>query len=107
MPTDPRIALQRFTDALEEHLAASRARRGENDPTVVEAFRRVADTFDAYEEALMDAFGEVTPLEIYDEDDDDDLDEDDDEDEDDLEDDDLEDDDDIEFEPKDNVTPTT
>lgn len=100
MPTDPRVALQRFTDALEEHLAASRARRGENDPTVVEAFRRVADTFDAYDEALMDAFGEVTPLEIYDEDseqDDDDLDEDEDED----------DDDDIEFEPDESVTPTT
>lgn len=104
MPTDPRVALQRFTDALEEHLAASRARRGENDPTVVEAFRRVADTFDAYDEALMDAFGEVTPLEIYDEDseqDDDDLDDDDD-----LEDED-DDDDDIEFEPDESVTPTT
>lgn len=88
MPTDPRVALQRFTDALEEHLAASRGRRGENDPMVVEAFRRVADTFDAYDEALMEAFGEVTPLEIYDEDDED------------LEDDD-DDDDDIEFEPND------
>ena len=78
MPIDPRVALQRFTDALEEHLAASRARRGENDPTVVEAYRRVADAFDAYDEALMDAFGEVTPLEVYEGDeDDDDLDDDD------------------------------
>ena len=79
MPIDPRVALQRFTDALEEHLAASRARRGENDPAVVEAYRRVADAFDAYDESLMDAFGEVTPLEVYDgdEDDDDDLDDDD------------------------------
>lgn len=83
MPTDPRVALQRFTDALEEHLAASRGRRSENDPTVVDAYQRVADAFDAYDEALMDAYGEVTPLEIYDgdeddlEDRDDDLDEDD------------------------------
>ncbi|MBO1754625.1 primosomal protein [Allobranchiibius sp. CTAmp26] len=78
MPIDPRVALQRFTDALEEHLAASRARRGENDPAVVEAYRRVADSFDAYDESLMDAFGEVTPLEVYEGDeDDDDLDDDD------------------------------
>lgn len=82
MPIDPRVALQRFTDALEEHLAASRARRGENDPAVVEAYRRVADAFDAYDESLMDAFGEVTPLEVYEGDEDDD----------DLEDDELDDD---------------
>ncbi|MBO1766479.1 primosomal protein [Allobranchiibius sp. GilTou38] len=96
MPIDPRVALQRFTDALEEHLAASRARRGENDPAVVEAYRRVADAFDAYDESLMDAFGEVTPLEVYegdeDEDDlDDDLDDDDDEASDDREDSELDD----------------
>lgn len=72
MPIDPHVALQRFTDALLEHLTAARGRRSENDPAVVTAFDRVAETFDVYDEALMAAYGEVTPLEVYDDSDDDD-----------------------------------
>lgn len=49
---------------------------------MVAAYRDVADAFDAYDDALMDAYGEVTPLEVYSGDEDDDLD---DEDDDDLE----------------------
>jgi len=46
----------------------------------VAAYQDVAEAFDAYDDALLEAYGEVTPLEIYggDEDDDED-DEDDDE----------------------------
>lgn len=36
------------------------------------AYLGIADAFEVYEEALYDAFGEVTPLEIYEESDDDD-----------------------------------
>lgn len=73
MTADPRAALATFTAALERHLEASASRRGENDPTVVAAYQDVADAFDAYDDALLEAYGEVTPLDIYgaDEDDDD------------------------------------
>ena len=54
--------LDRF---LERHLEASASRRGENDPTVVAAYQAVADAFDLYDDALLEAYGEVTPLEIY------------------------------------------
>ena len=75
MAIDPRVALQSFTAALEEHLAAASSRRGENDPAVEAAFSAIMETFEAYEDALYDAFGEVTPLVIYDETEDEDRDE--------------------------------
>ena len=85
MTPDPRAALARLVATLEDHLAASANRRGETDPAVADAYQRVADAFEAYEEALYDAYDEVTPFVLYDDveddrDDDDDDDEDDDED---------------------------
>ena len=82
MTADPRAALAILTSSLERHLEASAARRGENDPAVVAAYQDVAEAFDAYDDALLEAYGEVTPLEIYGGDEDD---EDDDEDDDELE----------------------
>ena len=78
MTADPRAALAILTASLERHLEACSSRRGENDPTVVAAYQDVADAFDLYDDALLEAFGEVTPLVIYngDEDEDDELDED-------------------------------
>lgn len=75
MSIDPRVALQSLVTALEEHLAASASRRREDDPAVEAAYLAIADAFEVYEEALYDAFGEVTPLEIYEESDDDEDDE--------------------------------
>ena len=100
MTLDPRAALSSFVAALETHLETAAVSRGEDDPAVVEAYERVAEAFAAYDDALMDAYGEVTPLEVYDEelvddddDDDDENDDDDDENDDvDLDDDDEEDD---------------
>ncbi len=66
MTIDPRVALQSLVAAFEEHLAAAAARRGEKDPAVEDAYRAIADAFEVYEEVLYDAYGEVTPLEIYD-----------------------------------------
>jgi len=82
MTADPRAALAILTASLERHLEACSSRRGENDPTVVAAYQDVADAFDLYDDALLEAFGEVTPLVIYngDEDEDDELDDDEDED---------------------------
>ncbi len=74
MSIDPRIALQSLVTAFEEHLAAAAARRGEKDPVVESAYLAIADAFEVYEEVLYDAYGEVTPLEIYEDDEDDDFD---------------------------------
>lgn len=70
MSVDPRAALAAFVTALERHLEAASSRRGENDPTVVAAYQDLAEAFDRYDDALMEAYGEVTPLEIYNGDDD-------------------------------------
>jgi hypothetical protein len=70
MTTDPRAALDRLVDALQVHLAASAARRGSSDPAVVAAYDTLADAFETYDEALFDAYGETTPFELYDEDED-------------------------------------
>ena len=80
MNAAPRAALANLTAAFERHLEASASRRGENDPTVVAAYQAVADAFDLYDDALLEAYGEVTPLEIYRGDGDDEDDEDDDDD---------------------------
>ncbi|AMB40610.1 hypothetical protein IG195_17425 [Arthrobacter sp. TES] len=72
MTIDPRVALQSLTAALEEHLAAASARRGEGDPTVEAAFFAVADAFEVYEDALYEAYSEVTPLQVFDDDEEDD-----------------------------------
>ncbi|PYI37574.1 hypothetical protein CVS30_14990 [Arthrobacter psychrolactophilus] len=85
MSIDPRAALNSLTAALEEHLVAASARRGEEDPIVEATFLGIIDAFEAYEEALFDAFDEVTPLVIYGEDEGD-FDEEDDEDSDDEDD---------------------
>jgi hypothetical protein len=66
MTTDPRAALDRLVAALEAHLGAAQQRRGERDPHVEQAYRTLADAFEAYDEALYDAHDEVTPFVLYD-----------------------------------------
>lgn len=82
MSTDPRMALEALVAAFNEHLVAAQNSRGEDDPAVEAAFFSIADTFEAYEDALYAVTGEVTPLEVFE----DAEDEDDDEEFDDLED---------------------
>lgn len=71
MSHDPRAALQTLVSAFEEHLAAASNRRGDDDPAVDGAYIAIADAFDAYEEALYEAYDEVTPLTVFAEEDDD------------------------------------
>ena len=86
MSNDPRAALQALVSAFEEHLVAASNRRSDDDPAVDGAYIAIADAFDAYEEALYDAYDEVTPLTVFaEEDDSDDEDEDDDDSDDDEE----------------------
>jgi hypothetical protein len=95
MTSNPRAALDRLVAALERHLVAAGARRGEADPVVVAAYQTLADAFEDYDEALYTAYDEVTPFVLYDDVEDEDEDDDDEDDEDsdadeDEEDDDLE-----------------
>ncbi len=76
MTSDPRAALAAMVTAFERHLEASASRRGEDDPTVIAAYDDLADAFATYDEALLSAYGEMTPLDIYDGADEDDSDED-------------------------------
>jgi hypothetical protein len=70
MSADPRAALNQLVAAFERHLEASSTRHGDDDPTVVAAYEDLADAFEAYDGALYDAYGEMTPLDIYSGDDD-------------------------------------
>ena len=85
MSADPRAALSQLVAAFERHLEASSTRHGDDDPTVVAAYEDLADAFEAYDGALYDAYGEMTPLDIYAGDDDGDEPDDEDEDGDDAE----------------------
>lgn len=76
MSIDPRVALQSLCSAFEEHLAAVSTRRGAGDPAVEAAFFALADAFEVYDDALYEAYGEVTGLEVMDDDADDDSEED-------------------------------
>lgn len=71
MTADPRGALANLMTAFERHLEASASKRGEEDPTVIAAYDDLADAFATYDDALLQAYGEMTPLDIYDGDDDD------------------------------------
>ncbi|MBM7050568.1 MULTISPECIES: hypothetical protein [unclassified Rothia (in: high G+C Gram-positive bacteria)] len=72
MSNDPRAALSVLTGALEEHLTAIVNRRGEHDTAIDNAYVSIANAFERYEDALFEAFEEVTPLEVFIEDDEDD-----------------------------------
>jgi hypothetical protein len=70
MTADPRGALAALVTAFERHLEASASKRGEEDPTVIAAYDDLADAFVSYDDALLQAYGEMTPLDIYDGEDD-------------------------------------
>ena len=76
-----RSKLEELVAAFEAHLDAAELRTGEADPAVYVAYSRLADAFSDYEEAVYEAYDEVVPMSLLDEDD-----EEDDEDDDDLED---------------------
>ena len=83
MNADPRAALEALTLAFERHLEACSARRGDDDPAVIAASDALADAVETYDDALLNAFTEMTPLVLLDDDDfDDDFDDEDEEDDD-------------------------
>lgn len=88
MSSDPRQALSALVTAFERHLEASAGRTGPNDPAVASAYEAIIDAFEAYDDALLDAYGEITPLDVYDDDEDDEGDDDEDDEDDEDQDDD-------------------
>ena len=72
MSAEPRAALNSLIAAFERHLEACASKSGEDDPTVIAASDDLADAFEAYDDALLERFNEMTPLEIYGDDEDDD-----------------------------------
>jgi hypothetical protein len=72
MTVDPRAALDRLIAALEAHYQAVSTRRGEDDPTVDDAYDVLADAFEVYDDALGTVHGEATPFYLAEEDDDED-----------------------------------
>lgn len=86
MTSNPRAALRDLVAALERHLEMAADSPDKDDPKLIAAYQRIANAFVDYDDALLEVYGEVTPLDVYREDDDDDDDdrEDDDYDEDDL-----------------------
>jgi hypothetical protein len=53
-------------------MVAASTRRGDGDPAVEAAFFAVADAFEVYEDALYEAYNEVTPLQVFDDEEDED-----------------------------------
>lgn len=74
MMTSPRDALDRLVAALEAHYESVTRRTGEADPVVIAAYQTLADAFETYDNALYDTYDEVTPFELVDEPDEDELD---------------------------------
>lgn len=106
MNTDPRTALAALINALERHYEASAASRGDDDPALDAATEQLTTAFDAYDDALFEAYDVATPLIVFDGDDEDDEEDGDefddfddlDDEDDDLDDDELEEDDDFDDE---------
>lgn len=86
MNTDPRHALAALISALERHYEAAAASRGDDDPALDSATDQLTTAFDAYDDALFEAYDVATPLIVFDGDDLDDEDDDDFDDFDDLDD---------------------
>lgn len=61
---DVRTAADALKAAIDAHLAAVESRSDESDPAVRTAFLAMAAAAEAYDDALYDAYNEVTPFEI-------------------------------------------
>ncbi|QOR44722.1 hypothetical protein [Trueperella pecoris] len=95
MANETQAACDRLIFALQEFNATAMAARDPQDPSILAAADALADAFTLYDDALYTQYGVETPLDTYDEYEEDYFDDEDVDDED-LEDDDLEDDEDLE-----------
>ena len=64
MSADVRAAAERLKSAVDHHLEACVAKVGEQDPAVLSAYDALREAAESYDDALFDAFEEVTPFEF-------------------------------------------
>lgn len=67
MAKDPRVALQHFIAALENHLNFASQQKADNDPAMERAYRLLEEAFLDYEESLQDNYEELLPFELAEE----------------------------------------
>jgi hypothetical protein len=70
MAHDARNTLNRLVAALERHYEAISSGRGSEDPAVAATYEHLKTSFLDYEEAISDAYGEVLPMELAEDDED-------------------------------------
>lgn len=64
MSSHVRAAAKALKAAIDAHLVACEAKKGEEDPAIQRAYDELRDAAEAYDDALFDAFAEVTPFEF-------------------------------------------
>lgn len=71
---DPRAALTALITALERHYDVAVASNGDDDERLDVATDQLAQSFEAYDDALFEKYGIATPFVVFDDDEDDDYD---------------------------------
>ena len=66
MSLEPEVALEDFLSAIRAHFTAAANRTSETDAKVEATYMALADAFELYEDAIYNAFDEVTPFELFD-----------------------------------------
>lgn len=66
MSLEPEVALEEFLSAVRAHFSAAAHRTSDTDSRVEATYMALADAFEVYEDALYNAFDEVTPFELFD-----------------------------------------
>ena len=66
MSTDVRAAAALLKSTIDRHLEACADKAGEQDPSVIAAYDALREAAESYDDALFDAFEEVTPFEFTD-----------------------------------------
>ncbi|MDK7749998.1 hypothetical protein QP572_06485 [Brevibacterium sp. UMB10442] len=66
MSLEPEVALEEFLSAVRAHFSAAAHRTSDTDARVEATYMALADAFEIYEDALYNAYDEVTPFELFD-----------------------------------------
>ena len=66
MSLEPEVALEEFLSAVRTPFSAAAHRTSDTDARVEATYMALADAFEIYEDALYNAYDEVTPFELFD-----------------------------------------
>lgn len=67
MAKDPRVSLQHFIAALENHLTVVSQQQANNEVALERAYRVLEEAFLDYEESIQDSYEELLPFELAEE----------------------------------------